>query len=150
MPLAFIQNCLPFGSVPHVLFPSILRANLSLVHTCLRCYLSPIPRDCAATSCRGLFVQETEVTECSTVKQLSALKQQVVGSQSPVMRQVFSWLFPFGPGWNSGKCSTANLPSQRAHCLTRYESSPRNVLHQLVRISCLQIIFVDDRRLAAP
>ena len=28
--------------------------------------------------------------------------EELEAAQSPVMRTVFAWLFPFGPGWNSG------------------------------------------------
>lgn len=50
--------------------------------------------------------QDTEIQRCAPVQQLSAIKREMEASQSLVMRQVFSWLFPFGPGWNSG----TNLP----------------------------------------
>lgn len=36
------------------------------------------------------------------MRKLSALKLELAESESPVMRQVFAWLFPFGPGWNAG------------------------------------------------
>ena len=40
---------------------------------------------------------------CPAVKQLSAIKEEVEEGSSPVMRQVFAWLFPFeSPGWNAG------------------------------------------------
>jgi len=39
--------------------------------------------------------------DCSPVKQLSALKHAIEDQESPIMRQIFSWLFPFGPAWNS-------------------------------------------------
>ncbi|KAI0321796.1 Zinc/iron permease [Amylostereum chailletii] len=48
-----------------------------------------------------LVIRDTEIAECDVVQRLSVIKQEVVGSASPVMRQVFAWLFPFGPGWNS-------------------------------------------------
>jgi len=46
-------------------------------------------------------VSVDEVQQCSPVQQLSAIKHELEAAQSPIMRQVFSWLFPFGPGWNS-------------------------------------------------
>jgi len=49
-----------------------------------------------------LHVRESEVQACAAVEKLSGLKMQVEAAQSPVMRQVFAWLFPFsGPGWNA-------------------------------------------------
>jgi hypothetical protein len=33
---------------------------------------------------------------------LSAIKAEIEEGESPLMRQVFAFLFPFGPGWNSG------------------------------------------------
>ncbi|OAX42169.1 ZIP-like iron-zinc transporter [Rhizopogon vinicolor AM-OR11-026] len=48
-----------------------------------------------------LVVQESEIHECASVKKLSALKVAVEEKESPIMRQVFAWLFPFGPGWNA-------------------------------------------------
>ncbi|KAH9178114.1 Zinc/iron permease, partial [Lactarius sanguifluus] len=44
---------------------------------------------------------EAEIAQCSPVQQLSALKKEIVGGESPVLRQVFAVLFPFGPAWNS-------------------------------------------------
>jgi len=35
------------------------------------------------------------------VEKLSDLKRIVEDEESPIMRQVFGWLFPFGPGWNA-------------------------------------------------
>jgi hypothetical protein len=46
--------------------------------------------------------QETEISECPPIQRLSALKAKIEEQQSPIMRQVFAWLFPFGPAWNSG------------------------------------------------
>ncbi|KAG1872286.1 ZIP-like iron-zinc transporter [Suillus subluteus] len=49
----------------------------------------------------SLVVRESEIHECHSVEKLSALKIAVQDEESPIMRQVFAWLFPFGPGWNS-------------------------------------------------
>lgn len=49
----------------------------------------------------SLVVRESEILECHSVEKLSALKIAVEDEASPIMRQVFAWLFPFGPGWNS-------------------------------------------------
>jgi hypothetical protein len=35
------------------------------------------------------------------VQKLSALKKTLDEQESPIMRTVFAWLFPFGPAWNS-------------------------------------------------
>ncbi|KAI0749456.1 ZIP-like iron-zinc transporter [Daedaleopsis nitida] len=48
-----------------------------------------------------LFVSDADIQACVPVQQLSALKEELESAQSPIMRTVFSWLFPFGPGWNS-------------------------------------------------
>ncbi|KAI0360015.1 Zinc/iron permease [Trametes cingulata] len=48
-----------------------------------------------------LVVSDADIQACTPVQQLSALKEELEAAQSPIMRQVFSWLFPFGPGWNS-------------------------------------------------
>lgn len=55
----------------------------------------------ADTGKAPLRVLDTEIRECAPVQQLSALKNELEEAQSPIMRQVFAWLFPFGPGWNS-------------------------------------------------
>ncbi|GBE88325.1 ZIP zinc transporter-domain-containing protein [Sparassis latifolia] len=46
-------------------------------------------------------ISASEIQKCAPIQQLSALKVELEALQSPVMRQVFAWLFPFGPGWNS-------------------------------------------------
>ncbi|KAI0073453.1 ZIP-like iron-zinc transporter [Panus rudis PR-1116 ss-1] len=46
-------------------------------------------------------ILDVDIQQCSPVKQLSALKLELEESSSPIMRQVFAWLFPFGPAWNS-------------------------------------------------
>ncbi|KAI0784220.1 ZIP-like iron-zinc transporter [Abortiporus biennis] len=43
----------------------------------------------------------SDIQQCTPIRQLGALKKELEDAQSPIMRQVFSWLFPFGPGWNS-------------------------------------------------
>lgn len=49
------------------------------------------------------FLQSTEIEQCAPVVQLSELKEELEAAQSPIMRQVFAVLFPFGPAWNSGE-----------------------------------------------
>lgn len=49
----------------------------------------------------SLVVRESEIHACPSIEKLSALKIAVEEKESPIMRQVFAWLFPFGPGWNS-------------------------------------------------
>ncbi|KAG6840580.1 hypothetical protein C0991_005720 [Blastosporella zonata] len=46
-------------------------------------------------------ISESDVQECVPIKQLSALKEVIEEGESPLLRQVFAWLFPFGPAWNS-------------------------------------------------
>ncbi|KAJ8468179.1 hypothetical protein ONZ51_g9801 [Trametes cubensis] len=70
----------------------------------------------------SLVVSDADVQACEPVQQLSALKEELEAAQSPIMRQVFSWLFPFGPGWNSGASPTQ-----------QFGRTPWNVLHILVR-----------------
>ncbi|KAI0649363.1 ZIP-like iron-zinc transporter [Trametes meyenii] len=48
-----------------------------------------------------LLVTDADIQACEPVKALGVLKEELEAAQSPIMRQVFSWLFPFGPGWNS-------------------------------------------------
>ncbi|KAF7771586.1 hypothetical protein Agabi119p4_5897 [Agaricus bisporus var. burnettii] len=48
-----------------------------------------------------LTVSEADLHKCSAVQKLSALKVAVDEQESPIMRQVFAWLFPFGPAGNS-------------------------------------------------
>ncbi|KAJ3514904.1 hypothetical protein NLJ89_g2085 [Agrocybe chaxingu] len=45
-------------------------------------------------------VLEEDILKLS-VSKLSLLKATLEAGESPVMRKVFSWLFPFGPAWNS-------------------------------------------------
>lgn len=49
--------------------------------------------------------QESDIHDCAAVEKLSDLKRTVEDNESPIMRQVFGWLFPFGPGWNAGLLS---------------------------------------------
>ncbi|KAJ6513005.1 ZIP-like iron-zinc transporter [Mycena sanguinolenta] len=46
-------------------------------------------------------IYASEVEECLPVWRLSLLKSTLEAEQSPLMRKVFAWLFPFGPAWNS-------------------------------------------------
>ncbi|KAF8501585.1 Zinc/iron permease [Russula emetica] len=60
----------------------------------------------ASAYCQGcnpltLVIKETDIAQCEPVKQLTTLKEELAGNESPLMRQVFAVLFPFGPGWNS-------------------------------------------------
>ncbi|KAJ7158532.1 ZIP-like iron-zinc transporter [Mycena filopes] len=43
----------------------------------------------------------SEIQECLPVWRLSLLKTTLEAEESPIMRQIFGWLFPFGPAWNS-------------------------------------------------
>ncbi|KAJ7679016.1 Zinc/iron permease [Mycena polygramma] len=42
-----------------------------------------------------------EIQECLPVWRLGLIKSTLEAEQSPFMRKVFTWLFPFGPAWNS-------------------------------------------------
>ncbi|KDR75998.1 hypothetical protein GALMADRAFT_247207 [Galerina marginata CBS 339.88] len=55
----------------------------------------------AANAGNILTVYENEIELCAPVQKLSILKEALEAEQSPIMRTVFSWLFPFGPAWNS-------------------------------------------------
>ena len=46
-------------------------------------------------------MQESEIQKCPPVLKLSTLKNALEEQESPTMRTVFAWLFPFGPAWNS-------------------------------------------------
>jgi len=46
-------------------------------------------------------VLQTDIQNCAPIQQLDTLKRALEDEQSPIMRQVFAWLFPFGPAWNS-------------------------------------------------
>ncbi|GJE88596.1 ZIP family metal transporter [Phanerochaete sordida] len=46
-------------------------------------------------------VLDTEIYKCDPVKRLGSLKEELEAAESPIMRQIFAWLFPFGPAWNS-------------------------------------------------
>jgi zinc transporter 7 len=46
-------------------------------------------------------VFEEELQNCEAVQTLNAVKKAAEELESPIMRTVFAWLFPFGPAWNS-------------------------------------------------
>ncbi|KAJ8693102.1 hypothetical protein PTI98_010348 [Pleurotus ostreatus] len=48
-----------------------------------------------------LRVSESDIQSCEPIQKLSALKAQIEDGESPILRQIFAWLFPFGPGWNA-------------------------------------------------
>ncbi|KIP11207.1 hypothetical protein PHLGIDRAFT_114862 [Phlebiopsis gigantea 11061_1 CR5-6] len=60
---------------------------------------------------KNAVILDTAVQQCAPVKQLGALKAELEAAQSPIMRQVFAWLFPFGPGWNSGTFYISSVPN---------------------------------------
>ncbi|KAF8813186.1 Zip-domain-containing protein [Phlegmacium glaucopus] len=53
------------------------------------------------TTERLVSVLEDEILQCAPIQRLSVLRQTLEAQHSPVMRTIFSWLFPFGPAWNS-------------------------------------------------
>jgi len=48
-----------------------------------------------------LSVTADDIHHCSAVRNLSTLKRALEEGESPLMRRIFTWLFPFGPAWNS-------------------------------------------------
>ncbi|KAF4596201.1 hypothetical protein EYR38_007576 [Pleurotus pulmonarius] len=52
-------------------------------------------------SALGRCLLENDIQSCEPVQKLSALKTQIEDGESPILRQIFAWLFPFGPGWNA-------------------------------------------------
>jgi len=46
-------------------------------------------------------ILESEIQECSTVRKLVKVKAELEEGESPILRQIFGFLFPFGPAWNS-------------------------------------------------
>ncbi|CDO74899.1 hypothetical protein BN946_scf184988.g6 [Trametes cinnabarina] len=87
----------------------LLTSTMSRLHSCRRTILllaltaSLVVGTAAVLESEkgSLVVSDADIQACEPVKQLSALKEEIEAAQSPIMRQVFSWLFPFGPGWNS-------------------------------------------------
>lgn len=80
------------------------------------------------------FLQDADIQACAPVRQLSALKEELEAAQSPIMRTVFSWLFPFGPGWNSGASRLLSLRLQypfnfRRTCFNSCTSHLRHCLY---------------------
>ena len=65
-------------------------------------YVGKTESGCAWSRPKITAAQDSDIARCEPVQQLSALKHELEANQSPIMRTVFSFLFPFGPGWNSG------------------------------------------------
>jgi hypothetical protein len=86
-----------------------VRPRFSFAHFCdeltygRTCAIHPLPLSSRILDSTFSLLKEAEIAECSPVKQLSALKKEIAGDESPVMRQVFAVLFPFGPAWNSSE-----------------------------------------------
>ncbi|KAI0280845.1 Zinc/iron permease [Russula aff. rugulosa BPL654] len=78
------------------LLPSILFAFIILGF-----FLDSVSANCQGCTPPTLVIKETDVAQCEPVKQLTTLKEKLAGDESPLMRQVFAVLFPFGPAWNS-------------------------------------------------
>ncbi|KAE9402918.1 ZIP-like iron-zinc transporter [Gymnopus androsaceus JB14] len=49
----------------------------------------------------ALKVTNEDIKQCLPIQQLDALKLKIEEAESPVMRVIFNYLFPFGPAWNS-------------------------------------------------
>ncbi|EIW83993.1 ZIP-like iron-zinc transporter [Coniophora puteana RWD-64-598 SS2] len=69
--------------------------------TLLTCAIFGTAYAALASENHTLVVHDTELGKCDAVQQLSALKVAVEEQESPIMRQIFAWLFPFGPGANA-------------------------------------------------
>jgi hypothetical protein len=95
---------------------------------------SHIAADVAETYQATLTVRQSDIQRCAPVKQLSALKMAIEERESPIMRQVFAWLFPFGPAWNSSASDTCNSPP---YTVLLMHPSSRHFLHQLVSFSII-------------
>ncbi|KAK7463403.1 hypothetical protein VKT23_006757 [Stygiomarasmius scandens] len=57
--------------------------------------------DVSTSKLSSVSITVEDVKECPSVQQLRSLKLAMEEGESPVMRQIFAWLFPFGPAWNS-------------------------------------------------
>jgi zinc transporter 7 len=57
-----------------------------------------------------LTVYQSDLQQCASVQKLSALRVAIEEKESPIMRQVFAWLFPFGPAWNSSTYAAYAFP----------------------------------------
>lgn len=55
----------------------------------------------AAVSFDALTITDHDIQQCEVVKKLGEYKEFLEEGESPIMRVVFSWLFPFGPAWNA-------------------------------------------------
>ena len=71
----------------------------------------PLSFECVASQRRDFFFadvavnlpgcQANDIQNTEPVRRLTELKEQLEEDASKLTRQVFSWLFPFGPAWNS-------------------------------------------------
>lgn len=48
-----------------------------------------------------LVFKASDIQNAEPVRRLTELKEDLEGDASKLTRVVFSWLFPFGPAWNS-------------------------------------------------
>ncbi|KIK55111.1 hypothetical protein GYMLUDRAFT_48067 [Collybiopsis luxurians FD-317 M1] len=55
----------------------------------------------ADKSSSSLKVTDQDLKQCNAIQELDALKIQMEEGESPIMRTIFGYLFPFGPAWNS-------------------------------------------------
>ncbi|KAK0469583.1 ZIP-like iron-zinc transporter [Desarmillaria tabescens] len=58
-------------------------------------------KDNAAAIANDTIITVDSIHHCASVQQLSAIKIAAEAQESPIMRKIFAWLFPFGPAWNS-------------------------------------------------
>ncbi|KAL4072708.1 Zinc/iron permease [Scleroderma yunnanense] len=78
-----------------------VRIGFHLLLVALLLCLAPYAFAALDSQQSSLVIRESEIQKCPPVERLSELKIAVEDSESPIMRQVFAWLFPFGPGWNA-------------------------------------------------
>ncbi|KZP22804.1 ZIP-like iron-zinc transporter [Athelia psychrophila] len=78
----------------------ILQRTLIIVALLSLCALQ-VTAALASEENESLVVRQSEIQACSPVQKLSALQTSIEEEQSPIMRQVFAFLFPFSPGWNA-------------------------------------------------
>ncbi|KAF5391587.1 hypothetical protein D9757_002524 [Collybiopsis confluens] len=57
--------------------------------------------DASNSSFSSLKVTDQDIKQCLAVQKLDELHHEIEEGESPIMRTIFGYLFPFGPAWNS-------------------------------------------------
>ncbi|TFK74195.1 Zinc/iron permease [Pluteus cervinus] len=78
-----------------------LLAFVALLSLCMVVYGGELHGAVSSSGADHLSVTVDDIHNCSSIRTLSTLKRTLEEGESPIMRQVFAWLFPFGPAWNS-------------------------------------------------